>query len=65
MVIVFLAIIKTNSRNEKTNKLNFEIQSNHTEYNPATELPMMPPGRDPGKKGSCLTFNLKNSVRMK
>lgn len=41
MVIVFLAIIITNSRNAKSNKLNFETTSNQTQYNPATGLPMI------------------------
>lgn len=41
IVVVFLAIIITNARNAKNNKQNFEIESNQTQYNPSTGLPMI------------------------
>lgn len=41
IVVLFLAIIITNARNAKNNKQNFEIESNKTQYNPATGLPMI------------------------
>lgn len=41
MVIMFLAIIITNSKNAKNNRLNFENESNQTQYNHATGLPMI------------------------
>ena len=41
IVVLFLAIIITNAKNAKNNKQNFEIESNQTQYNPATGLPMI------------------------
>ncbi|MBJ16567.1 MAG: hypothetical protein CMF38_08085 [Legionellaceae bacterium] len=41
IVVLFLAIIITNAKNAKNNKKNFEIESNQTQYNPATGLPMI------------------------
>lgn len=41
IVVLFLAIIITNAKNAKKNKQNFEIESNQTQYNPATGLPMI------------------------
>ena len=41
IVVVFLAIIIANAKNAKNNKQNFETESNQTQYNPATGLPMI------------------------
>ncbi|HAT3877934.1 TPA: hypothetical protein I8669_002768 [Legionella pneumophila] len=40
IIVFFAAIIITNARNAN-NIINFEINSNETQYNPATGLPMI------------------------
>lgn len=39
IVVVFLAITITNSRIKKNSKQSFEVETNQTQYNPATGLP--------------------------